>query len=226
MSLANSADYCAGCGPAPASLPRPSSAVKPCLACLATPGIHLPPAFSSPSSCRYPHALYFLDLLQSPEFRAAIANPSYKVRAKLRGAHAALMHPAAPLAAAAFRPVLTTLASPSVAHQAIIPAPAAGGSALAAVLLLAALPQQPVAGGAGGAATGCGGGGAGWRGRWGRRGRQCTFGTAGSCAQRGRMTSVYLARLIWMWNPTGHLGSCRGICLQFKLAASPCACIL
>jgi hypothetical protein len=30
-------------------------------------------------SCSYPHALYFLDLLQSPEFRAAIANPSYKV---------------------------------------------------------------------------------------------------------------------------------------------------
>ncbi len=27
---------------------------------------------------RYPHALYFLDLLQTPEFRAKIANPAYK----------------------------------------------------------------------------------------------------------------------------------------------------
>ncbi|PRW33303.1 mediator of RNA polymerase II transcription subunit 31 [Chlorella sorokiniana] len=26
----------------------------------------------------YPHALYFLDLLQTPEFRAKIANPAYK----------------------------------------------------------------------------------------------------------------------------------------------------
>lgn len=28
--------------------------------------------------CSYPHALYFLDLLQTPEFRAKIANPAYK----------------------------------------------------------------------------------------------------------------------------------------------------
>lgn len=27
---------------------------------------------------RYPHALYFLDMLQTPEFRAKIANPAYK----------------------------------------------------------------------------------------------------------------------------------------------------
>ena len=28
--------------------------------------------------CRYPNALYFLDQLQQPEFRTAIANPTYK----------------------------------------------------------------------------------------------------------------------------------------------------
>lgn len=28
--------------------------------------------------CRYPHSLQFLDLLQTEEFRAAIANPNYK----------------------------------------------------------------------------------------------------------------------------------------------------
>lgn len=29
--------------------------------------------------CRYPHCLDFLELLQRPEFRSAIANPNYKV---------------------------------------------------------------------------------------------------------------------------------------------------
>lgn len=31
-----------------------------------------------PLATSYPHALYFLDLLQRPDFRAAIADPSYK----------------------------------------------------------------------------------------------------------------------------------------------------
>lgn len=37
-----------------------------------------PPPYPTPPPRSYPHALYFLDLLQTPEFRAKIAQPAYK----------------------------------------------------------------------------------------------------------------------------------------------------
>ena len=56
-----------GQSPFAQSLPQPRPKLK-----------HPLPASLARLPCSYPHALYFLDLLQTPEFRAKIANPAYK----------------------------------------------------------------------------------------------------------------------------------------------------
>lgn len=60
-----------------------------------------PPALRRRS---YPHALYFLDLLQTPEFRAKIANPAYKELVHTQQVGAALAEPGAVSAPAALPP--------------------------------------------------------------------------------------------------------------------------
>lgn len=88
---------------------------------------------SCPPACRrYPQCLEMLDLLQTPEFRAAIANPNYKVGAAL-----------------CFRfPPAGRGLDPRNAQ--LLPC-AAGAGAHAAVLQLAAPQSQPDEGGAGAA---------------------------------------------------------------------------